>query len=834
MPVDIDSGGKNSHRARDRVLQPLPPGIEPGARVLVRGRVWQLVTCEPHDDCHELHLDSLDDDVVVLLWPFDRPVAEHQPTRYEVHEPERWLRLIRDLAARDCDAIHLLTPRRDTSAREIPGRTASANRERAILPYQLAPALAMAAGARRVMLADEVGLGKTAQAGWIIADTVARATEHRVLVAVPAGLRLQWAQELSRLFDIDAYQVDARWLMRTVNDLPVGINVWTPPGVYVVSLDYLKRSDVLASACALTWDLLVVDEAHGAAAPTDRHSAVAAIARRSRAVVLVTATPFSGDDAAYASLMSLGATKTSPPVVVFRRSRNDVGDSRRRRHRFVRVRLTDLEGRLQRMLERYCHEVWARAPSPEGRLAAIVLRKRALSSAAALARSLRRRQRFLTVAAVPAIQLTLFGGDIESEDDEPSGALSAPGMSDQAREMRWLERLVLAADEAAMADSKSRYLRRLLRRIGAESAVVFTEFRDTMSDLAGAFPSALRLHGGMTPAERDNVQSAFNVRGGLLFATDAAAHGLNLHQCCRLVVNFELPWNPARLEQRIGRVDRLGQRRPVHAATLVARDTAEDLVIANITRRLQRVTRTLGPGDPLAALLDEVRIAGVVIGGDGVPDVSPDRGAVATSPIPDTALKEAERLLTLASLGAPDVRSRLSKPASQIVISSLQATTALPCGFFVVAQWTLREPTGRLIACRTGALHADAVPKMPAHASDARELAIAFIDTNRDRIRRCVLADLAQIRETSRSEYFEATTSQIDREIALNATDTPSPQLQRGLFDNRAERDDAVVETERRDRQHEADRRLERLRRACMLEEHVDVKAVLIMWSGMS
>src|SRR5204862_7952370 len=123
------------------------------------------------------------------------------------------------------------------------------------------------------------------------------------------------------------------------------------------------------------------------------------------------------------------------------------------------------------------------------------------------------------------------------------------------------------------------------------------------------------LHGGLTNAERAHVQRRFNEEGGILLATDAAAEGLNVQRRCRLIVNYELPWNPARLEQRIGRVDRIGQRRRVHAVTLVARDTAEDLVIAKLARRLVRVAATLGERDRLAGFLTDARTAGIVVGG---------------------------------------------------------------------------------------------------------------------------------------------------------------------------------------------------------------------------
>ena len=589
----------------DRAAQPLPSGVTAGARIVVRGRLWRLDSVDAHEDCCELQLTSADDgDTRVLLSPFDRPVAQILPQRLDVLRARRWLRHVCRIAASDRPPVHLLT-----RSGPVPA---------AILPYQLVPALEIAAGARHVLLADEVGLGKTAQAGWIIADTIARQRDARVLIAVPAGLRGQWAQELARLFTIAAVVADAGWLISAVNDLPRDVNVWTPPGVYLVSLDFLKRPDIAACARDVIWDLLVVDEAHVAAAPTERHRALAPIARRSRVVALITATPFSGDGASFASLTSLGVATGAQAPLMFRRSRADVGDLRRRRHRFVRVRLTPVEQRLQRLLQRYCREVWKDAPSAEGRLAAVVLRKRALSSPGALERSLQRRLRLLSTGMETVVQLSLFADDVDAEDDEPSGVLAAAGLLDAGRERRWLERLVDAARCAAGANSKLEYPKRLLRRMPGEAAVVFTEFRDTLSELASVFPSSLRIHGGMGAAERSDVQARFNEEGGLLFATDAAAYGLNLHGRCRVVVNFELPWNPARLEQRIGRVDRIGQARPVIATTLVACDTAEDFVVANLARRLWNVAGSFGVDDRLAAFLDDARMAGMVVGGEPV------------------------------------------------------------------------------------------------------------------------------------------------------------------------------------------------------------------------
>jgi superfamily II DNA/RNA helicase len=120
-----------------------------------------------------------------------------------------------------------------------------------------------------------------------------------------------------------------------------------------------------------------------------------------------------------------------------------------------------------------------------------------------------------------------------------------------------------------------------------EPALVFTEYRDTLLHLHRAMGgTAAVLHGGLNRAERGQALADFvGGRRSILLATDAAGEGLNLHHRCRIVINLELPWNPTRLEQRIGRVDRIGQLRTVHAIHLIARDTGEPLILGRLRTR---------------------------------------------------------------------------------------------------------------------------------------------------------------------------------------------------------------------------------------------------------
>jgi hypothetical protein len=205
------------------------------------------------------------------------------------------------------------------------------------------------------------------------------------------------------------------------------------------------------------------------------------------------------------------------------------------------------------------------------------------------------------------VQLPLFGeNDQDDADAAPADVLGAPGFDDPSEERRVLRALVESAAFAEAHDSKRRALTRLLRRVH-EPAIVFTEYRDTLTALQSAMgEDTAVLHGAMDRFERAAAVSRFNSGGArVLLATDAAGEGLNLQHRCRLVVNLELPWNPMRLEQRIGRVDRIGQSRTVHAVNLLASGTAEPGLLARLAERLDHARRTVGPIEDVLGTREE-------------------------------------------------------------------------------------------------------------------------------------------------------------------------------------------------------------------------------------
>jgi superfamily II DNA or RNA helicase len=408
---------------------------------------------------------------------------------------------------------------------------------------------------------------------------------------------------------MNASGVDGHALRQLTATLPVGVNPWRTLTVAVASIDYVKRAEVLRAAASCRWDLVIIDEAHGCAGDSDRRSAAHTLAQSAAYVLLLSATPHNGDREAFAALCGIGRTDNpiaadESPLLVFRRTRVDAGIGTRRRIHILRVRPAALEARMHALLARYTAEVRAdrQHGGTDAWLALSVLHKRALSSAWSLAQSIHRRLASIdddTSGSQMALPLGDPQGELIVADEAPVWPADVR-LSDPARDRRLLTALEQCARSASLRESKIGALARLLRR-AAQPAVVFTEYRDTLLHVHHCLGgSALVLHGGLTRDERGAVLAAFaRDPGGLLLATDAAAEGLNLHQHCRVVINLELPWNPMRLEQRIGRVDRIGQRRTVHAFHLVAHRTGETRLLARLRARVASAQSEIGAPDPL-------------------------------------------------------------------------------------------------------------------------------------------------------------------------------------------------------------------------------------------
>jgi superfamily II DNA or RNA helicase len=562
--------------------------------VRVRRHAWIVQGIDTYDACRVLTLRRHNPDgapiVRHIIEPFDDVelvAARADPVRIGLRA---WRRRCQVMLARDGPATAF--------------RCAAAARIE-LLPYQFEPTLALLRGlGSRLLIADDVGLGKTVQAMLAIAELRARGAIARVLIVCPAGLREQWADECAERFGLPAAVMDPPGIRRVRASTAASVNPWLTQTVAIASVDYVKRPEVLPSVLDAGWDLIAIDEAHGACGDSDRHAALAELACRAGYVLLLTATPHNGNERAFASLCATGQIHDDP-LLVFRRSRIDVARAAGRRTHRLRVVPTPAEKRMHASLARLTAAARrdAGGPGQSALLVLSLLHKRAFSSAFALSASVERRLAMLGERGADAGRQQLFlpldAGSGEEDGGDAPPMWHTPVLRNETDERALLTDLLNAARQAIGCESKLHRLRRLIARV-REPVIVFTEYRDTLLHVRQHLGrAAVVVHGGMSRSERHEALARFG-SVGLLLATDAAGEGLNLQRHCRAVVNLELPWNPMRLEQRVGRVDRIGQTRGVHAFHLIGAGTREIDLLDRLDRRVQHARARVGAPDPLS------------------------------------------------------------------------------------------------------------------------------------------------------------------------------------------------------------------------------------------
>lgn len=564
------------------------PFAQAGDMVRVRDELWRVHGIEPGRGCEAWRLEGLGDSnrgtTFTVLTPFDS-IARVEYRRLRRVHWSAWHAAVTDLLAR---------------ARPAEALRAPAVARLCLLPYQYAPTSAVVAdGHLRVLIADAVGLGKTLQAGLLLRELGLRYSLRRALVVVPAGLVDQWIVELERGLGLAVARVS--WAeLRERQQSAAGVHPWAHDAISIVSLDFLRQPEVAHGVRDIDWDVVIVDEAHLVSTASQRTDAVSMVAARSLRVVLLSATPHSGDASRFEALRAVGSHGgDTDEMLVFRRTRLAEGPWTRRTS-CLRVRSHDTERHLFALLEAYIQAVWQERPGIAGRaarLAMLVLRKRAYSGPWPLLQSVLQRVTSLEGSSERSDESSWLPFEaMAAHDDLPTAWISAPGLTRVARERAWLGAIGHAARAAVPHHGKLRVLRRLMART-REPVIVFTEYRDSLEHMARALGrehAVAMVHGGLPGEARAAALDAF-VRGRarVLMATDAASEGLNLHDRCRWVIHVELPWSPTRLEQRTGRVDRLGQTRRVHATCLVAEGTGEVALVTRLEQRRARISAAL-------------------------------------------------------------------------------------------------------------------------------------------------------------------------------------------------------------------------------------------------
>jgi superfamily II DNA or RNA helicase len=493
----------------------------------------------------------------------------------------------------------------------------------------------------RFLLADDPGAGKTIMTGLLLKELKYRGLVQRTLIVVPGHLKDQWLREMKERFGESFTGVD-----RSVINATWGRNVWQEQPQLITSMDFAKQADVMASLAEVHWDLVVVDEAHKMAAyrygektsRTERYRLGELLSRTGNFVLFLTATPHRGDPENFRLFLDLlqpglfantdlllESVQNADNPLFLRRLKEDLKDFEGRplfppRRVFTETyQLSNDEKRLYNTVTEYVEKSYNKALAAEKRnvaFALLILQRRLASSLRAVRRSLERRKERLEELLKLGKWLAERGTvDEEELEDAPEAErlkreeelverlTAAETREELQAEINTLAELIRLAREAERheVETKLTELRKVMEdeqlQQTREKLLIFTESRETLEYLAeklkGWGYSVVTLHGGMKLDERIRAEHEFRERAQVMVSTEAGGEGINL-QFCSLMVNYDIPWNPNRLEQRMGRIHRYGQQKEVHIYNLVAADTREGKVLGALFRKLEQIQAALG------------------------------------------------------------------------------------------------------------------------------------------------------------------------------------------------------------------------------------------------
>lgn len=564
------------------------------------------------------------------------------------------------------------------------------------LPHQIHALSRAISGDRvRYLLADEVGLGKTIEAGLVMRELKLRGLVRRTLVVSPKGIATQWVAEMQTHFN-EQFQLvlgdDIGTLQRLAPGADHRSSAWSMFDQVIVSLDSVKPMDKRRGWTAervaeynrsrfedlitAGWDLVIVDEAHRLGGSTDqvaRYKLGKGLAEAAPYVLLLSATPHQGktdafhrlmnllDDDAFPDMDSVSRERVAPYVIrTEKRKAIDADGKPLFKPRRTQMAPVAWESRhqLQRLLYEavtdYVREGYNQALREKKRhigFLMILMQRLVVSSTRAIRTTLERRLAALKdgeqQASLRLAELENGADGLESPDDEIAELYDMDGqelldellkshVSALQSEGSHVETLLDAAVrcEQAGPDAKAEALIEWIYKLQAEEnepdlkVLIFTEFVPTQQMLKEFLEargiSVVTLNGSMAMEERGAAQDAFRKSHRVLVSTDAGGEGLNL-QFAHVIINYDIPWNPMRLEQRIGRVDRIGQPKTVQAINFVFEDSVEFRVREVLEQKLSVIFDEFGidkTGDVLdsaqAGELFEDVFASAILNPDGI------------------------------------------------------------------------------------------------------------------------------------------------------------------------------------------------------------------------
>ena len=477
----------------------------------------------------------------------------------------------------------------------------------------------------RGMFCDEVGLGKTIEAGLVLKEYLARNVIQRVMVVTPSALVEQWREELAVKFGLPGFATTADTEFRAAGD-----GAWERFPLLIASLATARRLENRTSIAKIPYDLIVIDEAHHL---KNRNSASWKFVNelQRKYILLLTATPVENDlDELYnlITLLKPGQLKTprefrkqfvvrgDPRLpknrgqlrellgdVMVRHTRSQVHlKLPTRQANTIRLNLSPQEAAFYQATSDYVRSVLSPGTASKEKLDSTELP--APSEPEIAGAAIRQVDRF----ALLTLQREI--GSSPQAAESTLRSLASRATDDQKR-----RRLLDLADQSTQIETwaKAEALEKLLKTLlhdPAEKVILFTHFRRTLDQLAERLQRMgldfVTYHGEMSTASKNLAITEFEQHAQVLLSTEAAGEGRNL-QFCRIMINFDIPWNPMRIEQRVGRIHRIGQTRDVRIYNLSAVGTVEDYLLEILDQKLNMFELVIGEMDMILGQLSDER-----------------------------------------------------------------------------------------------------------------------------------------------------------------------------------------------------------------------------------
>ncbi|MCX6246556.1 MAG: helicase-related protein [Bacteroidetes bacterium] len=514
----------------------------------------------------------------------------------------------------------------------------------------------------RFLIADDPGAGKTIMAGLIIKELKLRQLITHILIVAPGHLRDQWRREMKERFEESFVVVD-----RGIMDSHYGENIWERENQLITSIDFAKQDEIIPAIHATRFDLIIVDEAHKMSAyqygnktqKSKRYRLGETLSNSTEHLLFLTATPHKGDPENFRLFLDLlepgffsntkllqeSIDNKENPLFI-RRVKEDLKNFEGEplfMPRHVTTVAYELgkespnEKILYNELSDYVSNQYNKALSKDKKrnvaFALVILQRRFASSMYALFMSLDRRRSKLKelLSRVDSINIPVSNKtfDFEESDDyteedrwkeeeEILTLTAAENREELEKEIAILDdlyskakKIIDSQEEIKLRELKST-LYDLNSKFAGQKIIIFTESRDTLDYLFKRITNtwgytAITIHGGMKLEERIDSEKKFkNENYQVLIATEAAGEGINL-QFCHLMINYDIPWNPNRLEQRMGRIHRYGQTKEVFIYNLVAKDTREGEVLNRLFEKLDEIRIAMG-SDKVFDVISDVLI----------------------------------------------------------------------------------------------------------------------------------------------------------------------------------------------------------------------------------